>query len=727
MKKFYTIFTLLLLGMVGFTSQAVTVTLQCMSYWDKLEVRDGGAEGQLIELTGEQNTITVENSLYILLNDDELILSTVNYSWYTAQIENNSCNIPVENLTDDMYVTVTVQAPKYVTFNVSDPSLVTIKKGQYANEEFELTTGANRLKLGQYDGIYIEVKDRENMRLTRVYRVSDNKSYEVKNFRECAMYSYDMNDGDLFGYVVVPASEFSAPSFRLRVDNPAEARISVDYNSVDDLVANEWKDMEMSGAQANVSISHINYGTDIFSVKKNGVEQSGSYGSYYFSALEGDEIDVKVDFPDEDYKVTVATEPAENSGFITAVSLNGENIDNWQDEMTVHCGNKLKFTMNKDMYVLNGIKVNGVDQDLTYVYETWEYKAVENADIVFLAEKNPTFQLPFTVNDASAVVVKLNYKEVPIQNGENIIEYTSDANYFQLEPTFGSTIDKIEIMLDGEVLTAEGKYTAYLDQSIEWFNVTATPLTRDKQFVLYLSYDNGPDLYYFNIFRQNDPSRVDYPNALGYSVVDFGASENPFAVTWYPRNFSLGYLNGEPAPAGQYGGFELNFEDGDVFKLFDDKEPQTYTAGITVDGDRNFTVKKDIIVAVDDLTQPISDFEGTAITIIPDPEHTLEVYVKKADAPAAEADGDEEDKGTKVELGEDGVYTVILDSDMTITAGDEAKNGVESVAVATTPAAGNSDVYTVTGMLVLRNATPAQLKALPAGIYIVGGAKYVRK
>ena len=103
------------------------------------------------------------------------------------------------------------------------------------------------------------------------------------------------------------------------------------------------------------------------------------------------------------------------------------------------------------------------------------------------------------------------------------------------------------------------------------------------------------------------------------------------------------------------------------------------------------------------------------------------VYVKKADAPAAEADGDEEDKGTKVELGEDGVYTVILDSDMTITAGDEAKNGVESVAVATTPAAGNSDVYTVTGMLVLRNATPAQLKALPAGIYIVGGAKYVRK
>lgn len=721
MKKFYTIFTLLLLGLVGFTSQAVTVTLQCMSYWDKLEVRDGGAEGSLIELTGEQSTITVENSLYILLNDDELILSTVNYSWYTAQIENNACTIPVESLADDMYVNVTVQAPKYVTFNVPDPSLVTIKKGQYATDEFELTTGANRLKLGQYDGVYIEVKDRENSRLTRVYRVSDNKSYEVKNFRECAMYSYDMNDGDLFGYVVVPASEFSAPSFRLRVDNPANARISVDYNTVEGLAANEWKDMEMSGAQANVSISHINYGTDIFSVKKNGVEQSGSYGSYYFSALEGDEIDVKVDFPDEDYKVTVATDPAENIGFITSVTLNGENIGNWQDEMTIHCGNKLKFTMNKDLYVLNGIKVNGVDQDITYVYDSWEFKAVENADIVFAAEKKQTYTLPLTVDNASAVVAKLNYKVVPLVDGLNTIEYTADANNFQIEPSFGATIDKVEVMMDGELLVGTGKYSLYLDPSVTSMDVTATPLVKDKRFVVYFSYDDT-DLYYFDFFRQNDPARVKYTNAQGYSVVDFGSTENPFALGWYPRNLALGYLNGEPVEQGQYGGFELNFEDGDVFKLFDDKEPQTYTATLVVDGDRNFDVVKDIIVPVEDLSQPVSGLEGTAITFMPHPEHTLDVYVKKADEPAALADTD---KGIKVEAGEDGLYTVVLDGDMTITAGDEAKNGVESVAVSI--GARNTDVYTVTGMLVLRNATAAQLNALPAGIYIVGGTKYIRK
>ncbi len=725
MKKFYTIFTVLLLSVLGFGAQAVNVNFTCMGYWDKLEVRDGGAEGSLIELTGEQTTITIEESLYVALLDDELIMSTVSYSYYVGQIQNNTCNIPVVNLTDDMYVNVTIQAPKYVTFNVPDPSLVTIKKGQYANEDFELTQGANRFKLGQYDGIYIEVKDRENYRLTRVYRVSDNKGFDVKNFRECSLYSSDIYADDVFAYVVVPASEFEAPMFKLRVDNPGQAKISVDYNSVDGLVANEWKEIEMGGSQASVTISHVNYGTDLFSVKRNGVEQSGSYGSYYFSANEGDEIDIKVDYPDEDYKVTVAADPAENLAIVRSVTLNGEDFPDWQEEMTIHCGNKLKFTLNKDMYILNAIKVNDVEQDIQFVYETWEYKAVEDANIVFVAEKKPTYLFPLTVDNAAAVVAKLNYRELALQDGENVIEYTSDANNFQIEPAFGATIDKIEIVMDDDVITTEGKYNLYLDQSVKSMDVTATPLVRDKQCVVYLSYNDGPDLYYFDFFRQNDPARVKYPNAQGYSVIDFGSSENPFAFSWYPRNLNLGYLNGEPVEPGVYGGFEVSFEDGDVFKLFDDKEPETYTATITnMDHDCHFTVKKDIIVPVEDFAQPISGLEGTAFTLIPEEGYRLDVYVKKADTLAAEAESADEE-GVKVEPNEDGTYTVVLDGDMAITAGDANKNGVEGVIAGASVA--ETDVYTVTGMLVLRNATPAQLKSLRAGIYIVGGVKYVQK
>ena len=723
MKKLYTIFLLLFLGIVGFAARAVNVTVTCNNYWDKIEVRDGGAEGRMVELTGEQTAVLIEESLYIAVADDELIMSSVQYGWNTAKVENNTCNIPVSELTEDMYVNVSVQAPKYVTFNVPDPSLVRIKKGQYADDEFELSQGANRLKLGQYDGLFIEVKDRDNYRLTRVYRISDNKSFDIKSFRECAIYSYDMYADDVFAYVVVPASEFEAPMFKMRVDNPGQARISVDYNSVEGLVANEWKEIEMCGGQASVSISHVDYGTDIFSVKKNGVEQSGSYGSYYFQAAEGDEIDVKVNYPDEDYIVTVSTDPVENMGAITSVTLNGEDFADWREEMSIHCGDKLKFTFNKDMYILNAIKVNGIEQDIQFVYETWEYKAVENADIVFVIEKKPTYEVALTVNNAAAVVAKLNYKDVQLKDGGNVIEYTSDANNFQIEPAFGATIDKVEVTMDGEVLTGEGKYSLYLDQSVTSINVTATPLTRDKQFVIYLSYDDGPDLYYFDLFRQNDPARVKYPNAQGYSLISFGSAENPFAFSWYPRNLSLGYLNGEVAEPGVYGGFEISFEDGDVFKLFDDKEPQTYTATINVDGDCHFTVKRDIIVPVEDLTQPLAALEGTAITFIPDKEYTLDVYVKNASAAAA-AENDEE-KGIKVEANEDGTYTVVLDSDMEITAGDADKDGIVSVNGANVSS--DRDVYTVTGMLVLRNATSEQLKALPAGIYIVGGAKYIRK
>ena len=74
MKKLYTIFLLLFLGIVGFAARAVNVTVTCNNYWDKIEVRDGGAEGRIVELTGEQTAVLIEESLYIAVADDELIM-----------------------------------------------------------------------------------------------------------------------------------------------------------------------------------------------------------------------------------------------------------------------------------------------------------------------------------------------------------------------------------------------------------------------------------------------------------------------------------------------------------------------------------------------------------------------------------------------------------------------------------------------------------------------------
>ncbi len=39
----------------------------------------------------------------------------------------------------------------------------------------------------------------------------------------------------------------------------------------------------------------------------------------------------------------------------------------------------------------------------------------------------------------------------------------------------------------------------------------------------------------------------------------------------------------------------------------------------------------------------------------------------------------------------------------------------------------SSDVYSATGILLHKNATPEQINSLPAGLYIIGGKKILKR
>lgn len=77
-----------------------------------------------------------------------------------------------------------------------------------------------------------------------------------------------------------------------------------------------------------------------------------------------------------------------------------------------------------------------------------------------------------------------------------------------------------------------------------------------------------------------------------------------------------------------------------------------------------------------------------------------------------------------VEADADGVYNITLDASKKIIVRKNRTSGIESVSVNKELPV---DVYSVSGVAVLRNATEAQIKALPAGIYIVAGRKVVVK
>ena len=186
MKKVYSLLTLLMLAILSFNASASkTVTIYC-SFVDAIEVRDGSADGTKLPVEANPATVTFESdALYIGLTDDSKLLSGVVYTcpqgyMQQATITGNSCIIPLADMhPDDVTINIDIVTPKIVKLNVPDPTLITAKTYSNDTNSFDLVEGVNDIKLGQYTNLYVEVKDPANWKLTKFYRVSDNREYTI--------------------------------------------------------------------------------------------------------------------------------------------------------------------------------------------------------------------------------------------------------------------------------------------------------------------------------------------------------------------------------------------------------------------------------------------------------------------------------------------------------------------------------------------------------------------
>ena len=132
-------------------------------------------------------------------------------------------------------------------------------------------------------------------------------------------------------------------------------------------------------------------------------------------------------------------------------------------------------------------------------------------------------------------------------------------------------------------------------------------------------------------------------------------------------------------------------------------------ATINVDGDaEKLNVTKDRIVSVTNFASALSCLEGTEVAF-----STADGYAIKAI----------DMNGTAVTAETDGSYKVVVNSNSTINVKVAVASGIGSV---TTSAQKGADVYTIAGVLVLKNATPSQINALAKGLYIINGKTVVR-
>lgn len=236
--------------------------------------------------------------------------------------------------------------------------------------------------------------------------------------------------------------------------------------------------------------------------------------------------------------------------------------------------------------------------------------------------------------------------------------------------------------------------------------VKTTELVRDKTVTFYVDDAERPSKIFL---KRKDYTMIDL--ATGYTSVAYYAGDLPLTAAFYGVTSMCLYKNDELVSPDYDGSttYTLTPEDMDVLKVFFTKTPSNVLTNIKVTGNaEELVVLKDRIVPVTDFSQSIMALEDTEISF--------------------RASGASKIKSLKygmnaVEPQEDGTYRVVLtvDSDINVEVG--VASGIENVMPSDEEA---NDVYTMDGILVMKNASRSQIDGLAKGMYIINGKKLIR-
>lgn len=461
------------------------------------------------------------------------------------------------------------------------------------------------------------------------------------------------------------------------------------------------------GIESPLVVSAKDSNTSLYSVTKNGTPVSASYGSYRIDVVDGDEINIEANYPNIDYAVKFnLSEKAD--GFITEVLVNNVAVTNYLDDnFTVKAGSKVTIKGNTNDYKLESFKVNGSDIDF---YGSYEFMVTAASTVNIVAHKYGNMTAHVNIDDASHVTVYKGYSyygnKADVKTGLNDVEIPESAPILCIVANDGFRLVSVT---DGTTeYTDRDGFSEVNVKAVDGMNLTVTTaaLVRDKKAVVYVEDADAPSMMRF--------MRKDYTQqklATGYNTVEFYDGDNPFETSVYGTTSLNVYKNDElvtPSYAGAKS-YSLTLADNDVVKLFFTKTPAKVEATITVDGDaEKLNVTKDRIVSVTNFANALSCLEGTEVAF-----STADGYAIKAI----------DMNGTAVTAETDGSYKVVVNSNSTINVKVAVASGIGSV---TTSAQKGADVYTIAGVLVLKNATPSQINALAKGLYIINGKTVVR-
>ena len=589
-----------------------------------------------------------------------------------------------------------------VTVNVDDASKLTLYLGSSAQS---LSNGDNVLDVKTGDRLYFSANTGFVLK-----QVNNGTSDEYISSLTSCIVNLDESKHDGAKWVVTTATldEVRTAVCKVTVDDASKVTLGTSgtYSKLN--LENGVNNVKfVPGIESPLVVSAKDSNTSLYSVTKNGTPVSASYGSYRIDVVDGDEINIEANYPNIDYAVKFnLSEKAD--GFITEVLVNNVPVTNYLDDnFTVKAGSKVTIKGNTNDYKLESFKVNGSDIDF---YGSYEFMVTAASTVNIVAHKYGNMTAHVNIDDASHVTVYKGYSyygnKADVKTGLNNVEIPESAPILCIAANDGFRLVSVT---DGTTeFTDRDGFSEVNVKAVDGMNLTVTTaaLVRDKKAVVYVEDADAPSMMRF--------MRKDYTQqklATGYNTVEFYDGDNPFETSVYGTTSLNVYKNDElvtPSYAGAKS-YSLTLADNDVVKLFFTKTPAKVEATITVDGDaEKLKVTKDRIVSVTNFASALSCLEGTEVAF-----STADGYAIKAI----------DMNGTAVTAETDGSYKVVVNSNSTINVKVAVASGIGSV---TTLAQKGADVYTVAGVLVLKNATPSQINALAKGLYIINGKTVVR-
>ena len=396
------------------------------------------------------------------------------------------------------------------------------------------------------------------------------------------------------------------------------------------------------------------------------------------------------------------------AGFITKVQVNGTDVDNYMDaNFTVKAGSQVSVEGNTNDYTLESFKVNGSSVDF---YGSCSFMVTGPTTVDIVARKLGNLKAVFDIDDASHVEVYKGYSyygnSVEVTTGKNTIEVPESAPVIAVKAKDGYTLVSVS---DGTTDYVERDGNSEVNVKVTdgmQVTVKTAELVRDKTVVFYVDDAEKPSKIFL---KRKDYTMIDL--ATGYTSVAYYAGDLPLSAAFYGVTSMNLYKNDELVSPDYEGSttYTLNPEDKDVVKVFFTKTPSNVMTNIKVTGDAGeLVVVKDRIVPVTDFSKSLMALEDTELSFGTSGESKIKSLKYGVNA---------------VEPQEDGTYRVVLTGDSDIKVEVGVASGIESVKTSDQNA---DNVYTMDGVLVLKNASRSQIDGLAKGMYIINGKKVIR-